>query len=149
MTEKDAQLIEVAPWYVRGVLVAELAIGIETPSNNLIKGMHFQAYKQLRGQWRQLVESAFVTDMPRAPLQRAFLAVTRECAGGGLDWDNAYGGLKPLLDCLVKPSLRNPDGLGVIEDDSPRHMPYPPYLQQLPAKPGNGKTTVKIYALTE
>lgn len=35
------------------------------------------------------------------------------------DWDGLYGGLKPLLDCLVRRTDRNPHGLGVIEDDNP------------------------------
>ncbi|MBK5943334.1 hypothetical protein LRF89_06650 [Halorhodospira sp. 9621] len=36
------------------------------------------------------------------------------------DWDGLYGGLKPLLDCLVRPTKRNPHGLGIIEDDDPQ-----------------------------
>jgi len=79
------------------------------------------------------------------PLARCYLQIERHCAGAGLDWDNAYGGLKPLLDCLVAPSARNPDGLGVIRDDSPAFMPYPPALTQHAAKKGAGKTIVRIY----
>ncbi|MNN55456.1 hypothetical protein D3C81_1703310 [compost metagenome] len=41
-----------------------------------------------------------------------------------------------MLDCLVSPSTRNPDGLGLIEDDSPKFMPEAPRMFQLPAKRG-------------
>lgn len=52
---------------------------------------------------------------PAAPIARSALEIERYCAGN-LDWDKAYGGLKPqpLLDCLVAPSARNPKGLGLI-----------------------------------
>lgn len=137
----------VGPWQVDGVLRYQLEIPVETPSNNVIKGMHFHAYKNLRRQWRLLMSKALAGVEARAPLERAFLVVRRECAGGGLDWDNAYGGLKPMLDCLVAPSARNPDGMGLIQDDNPKNMPHPPYVQQCSAKPGHGRTTVFIYEL--
>jgi hypothetical protein len=64
-----------------------------------------------------------------------------------LDWDNAYGGLKPLLDCLVAQIARNPDGLGLIQDDSPKFMPEAPRVFQLPAKRGSGFAVVRIYSV--
>lgn len=134
-------------WQPEGVLRYELVLPLETPSNNVIKGMHFQAYKQLRHAWRMMVKAALKGKAPEAPVGQAFLVVVRECAGGGLDWDNAYGGLKPVLDCLVAPSVRNPDGLGLIVDDNPRNMPYPPFLVQMKAPLGQGKTTIQIYEL--
>lgn len=134
-------------WGVRGVLRYRLELPIETPSNNIIKGMHFQAYRSLREKWRTLVEEALKNQELGAPIEKSFLVVERYCSGSGLDWDNAYGGLKPFLDCLVVPSSRNPDGLGLIVDDGPKHMPIPPFFRQLPAKPGLGKTVVSIYDL--
>ena len=86
---------------------------------------------------------------PAEPLKTSFLVVTRQCAGTGLDWDNAYGGLKPLLDCLVSPSARNPDGLGLIQDDSPAHMPFPPFMRQIPGKKSQSQTLVEIFEVTE
>ena len=83
---------------------------------------------------------------PAAPIARSALEIERYCAGS-LDWDNAYGGLKPLLDCLVVPSARNPDGLGLIEDDSPKCMPEAPRVFQLSAKRGAGYAVVRIYAI--
>lgn len=51
-------------------------------------------------------------------MSRAYLLVVRKSLRL-LDWDNAYGGLKPILDCLTLPGPRNPDGLGWIVDDAP------------------------------
>jgi hypothetical protein len=121
-----------------------------TPSNNVIKGMHFRVYKKAREAWQCMVQDALQSargsdSAALPPLDRCYLQIERHCAGAGLDWDNAYGGLKPLLDCLVAPSARNPDGLGVIRDDSPAHMPYAPSMTQHPAKKGAGRTVVRIY----
>lgn len=128
-------------------LIYELHLPSETPSNNVIKGMHFHAYKKLRNDWRKSVLTALGNTAPAAPIEHAYLEIDRYCCGGGLDWDNAYGGLKPLLDCLVRQSDKNPDGLGLIADDNPRNMPEPPYVKQLPAKRGEGRTVVRVYSL--
>ena len=127
-------------------LIYELHLPAVTPSNNAIKGMHFHAYKKLRNRWRASVLAEIGCKMPAAPIARSALEIERYCAGN-LDWDNAYGGLKPLLDCLVMPSTRNPDGLGLIEDDSPKFMPEAPRVFQLPAKRGAGYAVVRIYAI--
>lgn len=128
-------------------LVYELRLPEATPSNNEIKGMHFHAYKKLRNEWRAAVAAALEHKLPAQPIELSALEIERYCAGGGLDWDNAYGGLKPLLDCLVAPSKRNPDGLGLVQDDSPKFMPEAPRLLQLPAKRGAGYTVIRIYSL--
>lgn len=83
---------------------------------------------------------------PTTPISRSALEIERYCAGS-LDWDNAYGGLKPLLDCLVAPSARNPDGLGLIQDDSPKFMPEAPLMTQFAARRRAGGTVVRIYAI--
>jgi hypothetical protein len=149
MTEESTPSTALEVWDLKGKLLYELALPMETPSLNVIKGMHFHAYKNLRRSWRQMVLAAVGGEKPETPVQRAFLVVTRECAGGGLDWDNAYGGLKPLLDCLVAPSNKNPDGLGLIADDNPRNMPYPPFVRQKSAKPGQGRTTLQIFEIVD
>lgn len=132
---------------------AELAMTLEldeeTPSNNVIKNMHHFEYRKLRQRWALRVLVALGGRKPRQPISRAFLCIRRECAGEGLDWDNAYGGLKPLLDCLVTPTKRNPDGLGVLSDDKIRNMPYPPFVEQTKGVRGEGRTTVQVYALPE
>ncbi|MDN2702006.1 hypothetical protein O0881_08370 [Janthinobacterium sp. SUN100] len=127
-------------------LIYELHLPAATPSNNAIKGMHFHAYKKLRNSWRASVLAAIGGQLPAAPIARSALEIERYCAGS-LDWDNAYGGLKPLLDCLVAPSARNPDGLGLIENDSPKFMPEAPRVFQLPAKRGAGCTVVRIFCI--
>lgn len=120
----------------------------QTPSNNELREMHYHVYRRLRRQWLGLTLQALAgKPRPVEPLTCAFVAVQRHCAGE-LDWDNAYGGLKPLLDCLVARSRRNPDGLGFIVDDSPRCLPLPPFMEQVSASPGKGKTLVLIYELS-
>lgn len=126
-------------------LVYELQIPQETPSNNAIKGMHFHAYKKLREAFRWQVLRALDGQERHEPLAVARIEVERHCAGGGLDWDNAYGGLKPLMDCLVAPSSRNPDGLGLIEDDNPTCVPEAPRVTQHKAPRGQGRTVLRIY----
>jgi hypothetical protein len=118
-----------------------------TPSNNVLKGMHFRVYQKLRQSWQSMAIGAaheYRQGNPE-PIERAYLSIERHSSGGGLDWDNAYGGLKPLLDCLVCPSDRNPDGLGIIRDDCPQNMPLAPAFTQHPAKPKHGRTIVRIY----
>ena len=119
-----------------------------TPSNNVIKDMHFHAYRRLRQAWKLRTFVQLGGRRPRQPLARAALVVIRWSAGH-LDWDNAYGGLKPLLDCLVAPSNRNPDGLGLVADDNPEQMPFPPFMVQLPAKRNQSRTRVLIFDLGE
>jgi hypothetical protein len=87
-------------------LLYELHLPEPTPSNNAIKGMHFHAYKKLRNGWRASVLAAIGGRPPAAPIACSVLELERYCAGR-LNWDNAYGGLKPLLDCLVAQSARN------------------------------------------
>lgn len=115
-----------------------------SPSNNSIREMHPHAYKHMRRAWRMRMLVA-LAGAPRNPVDKALLQVCRHSAGQ-LDWDNAYGGLKPLLDCLVVASPRNPDGLGLITDDSPAHMPFPPIIRQMPAKRGAGQTIISVFA---
>lgn len=55
---------------------------------------------------------------PREPLNRCHVEIVRGSSQLP-DWDGLYGGLKPLLDSFVKPTQRNPHGLGLIEDDNP------------------------------
>lgn len=129
------------------VLVYQLELNMETPSNNEIKGMHHFAYRNLRRAFQMQVFGALKGRRPARVIERSFLSLTRRCCGTGLDWDNAYGGLKPLLDCLVAPSARNPDGLGLIRDDNPSAMPLPPFVRQESAPRGKGSTLLEIYEL--
>lgn len=127
----------------------ELTINDATPSNNEIKNMHYLKYKQLRMTWWLLVRQALSRTVIEKPLCRCFLEINRYCAGAGLDWDNAYGGLKPLLDCLVTPSARNPNGLALIRDDNLQSMPCPPLVRQFKAPNKQRKTVLKIYEIID
>lgn len=102
--------------------------------------MHYLAYRKLRQSWRTAVWAALNGKLPKTPMTPAFLVVHRYCPSEGLDWDNAYGGLKVMQDCLVSASPRNPDGLGLILDDSPKHMPAPPLLIQHKCRKGEART---------
>jgi hypothetical protein len=136
-------------WGVSGAALRyELQLAEETPSNNVIKEMHFQEYRRLRQRFRYLVLEALQGKRPEAPIEQSFLVVRRHCAGL-LDWDNALGGLKPLLDCLVIATKRNPSGLGLVVDDSPRSMPYPPFMEQIKAKPGKGHTEILVFEVAQ
>ena len=137
-----------AAWEVQGTLRYRLELPEETPSNNVIKGMHFHDYRKMRSRFRFLVLQALKSQRPTAPIERSFLVIRRHCAGL-LDWDNALGGLKPVLDCLVTATKKNPDGLGLVFDDSPRSMPYPPFMEQVKAKRGEGRTEIWVYEVAE
>lgn len=155
MTETILELEPVKINYLKKVVdilenslpVYSFELPVETPSNNVIKGAHFHAYRNMRMQWCLMVKSALQGHAGKnPPLEHSFLHIRRHCVGS-LDWDNAYGGLKPLLDTLVVASARNPNGLGLIVDDNPKSMPFPPFLEQVKAKQKQGKTEIFIYDL--
>ena len=108
--------------------------------------MHFAAYKRLRESYAWLLHQALAGQRPPQLAQAAIVYVRRR-GELGLDWDNLYGGLKPLQDCLVAPSKRSPTGLHIIEDDSPRHMPFAPFVFQGRAEAGEGSTEVFVFDL--
>jgi hypothetical protein len=109
-----------------GVLV--LRIPREAPSGNDLrrKYRHPHAYKALRELWRDellAAVSAVMKGRRWAPWgygdRRQRLTVVRSYSRRALDRDGAVAGLKPILDCLsVASPRRNPDGLGLIRDDS-------------------------------
>lgn len=139
--------------HLAGGLEAELVHTLEypcpSPSNNDIREMHFGAYKKLRFAWRLMTKAATGYKPVTDPIKLAYLEVDRYSIGTGLDWDNAYGGLKPIFDCLVAPSSRNPDGQGLITDDSPKWMPIAPFVRQYHAKRKDSRTVIRIYKILE
>jgi len=88
-----------------------------TPTLNLIKKMHWQPYARLRKHWCILVLEALHGERPKNPIQKCEIYIERH-GSRSLDWDNLYGGFKPLLDCLVVATSANPSGLGIIQDDN-------------------------------
>lgn len=135
------------PWCAPERLAFVLRLEEASPSNNTIKSMHYRVYKKVREQFAGTVRSA-LGDRPAPQLQTSALFIVRRSAGT-LDWDNALGGLKPILDCLVRPSDRNPSGLHIVEDDNPANMPYPPFMRQLPAKRGAGSTEIYVFSVDQ
>lgn len=134
-------------WLQTARLAYYMVLSDKTPSNNEIKNMHFMAYRKLRSSWKQRIwAEGLKGKIPTAPIQQSAIIVERSCVGV-LDWDNALGGLKPLLDCLVTPKKANPDGLGVIVDDNPRNMPFPPLMFQVGGTRGEGSTRVWVFDL--
>lgn len=81
---------------------------------------------------------------PRPAWQRARVTVVR-CSAGRLDEDNLVASVKNLLDCLCPSSPTHPTGLGIIEDDSTRHLEL--IVRQSSAKVGAGSTAVRIERL--
>lgn len=136
------------PSAVETELVIEITIPRMTPSNNEIRDMHWLQYKKLRETYQLELLAAMGLNRPREPVSPAYVEFERYSAGI-LDWDNANGGVKPLMDCLVLPTKRNPNGLGLVVDDSPRYMPKNYNVMQRPAKRGEGKTVVRIYRLPD
>ena len=135
---------DLPPWCEAQRLAHAFRIDEATPSNNTLKAMHFHAYRQARNRLESKVLASLGGKRPAAPLVVSGVFIARHCTGS-LDWDNAYGGLKPLLDCLVAPSKRNPSGLGLVLDDNPRAMPEPPYVRQLKAKRGQSFCDVFVF----
>lgn len=127
-------------------LIFKMRLDEETLSNNKIKGMHFAEYKRLREGYEAQV-SAALGGYAAPQCERAAVFVVRHCTGKGLDGDNAIGGLKPLLDCLVKRTPRNPSGLHIIEDDGQKNMPYPPLVALRKCPRGQGFTELFVFRL--
>lgn len=55
---------------------------------------------------------------PDQPIQKCRVNIERHSTQKP-DWDGLYGGVKPLLDCLVVNTKSNPHGLNIIVDDNP------------------------------
>lgn len=101
----------------------EIIVLKKAPSNNTIKKMHHQKYKKLRDEWSWLIRAA-IKKIPKKPIGACVIMVESRLIQL-MDWDNCYGGLKPILDCLVVPTKTSPSGLGIIIDDNPtivRHL---------------------------
>ena len=115
-----------------------------TPSLNQIKGMNQHVYKRLRQDFFWLVKSQ-IHRAKGDPIKNCSISITRH-GSRMLDWDNCYGGIKPLMDCLVMPTKTNPSGLGLIEDDNPKVVTSLVMYQEK-AKRAEEKTVIIIMDL--
>lgn len=111
-----------------------------------LKRMHYQAYKRYRDGWAWKIRAGYGTEN-KPPIKKCLIVVKRFSANLP-DWDGLYGGVKPLLDCLNRPSKSNPSGLGIIWDDSPRNLID---LKCIPVRAprGQGKTIIEILKLPD
>lgn len=110
---------------------------------NVWQRMHWAEKKKYMTRISWMV-SAAVGYRPPKPLQRAWVHVERHNPKPFPDHDGLIGGLKPLLDVLCCPRLRQPHGLGFIVDDSPQFLKYLT-AESKPASRGKGLTIVRIY----
>jgi len=82
--------------------------------------------------------------LPRPPYPRARITINR-CSAGLLDPDGLGATAKNLLDAMCVRSSTHPSGIGIIEDDSARHIEL--IVTQSPAPRGKGATVVKVEPL--
>lgn len=106
--------------------------------------MHWAQRRKYHVRLAWLIRKA-LDHLPKQPLQQCWIHVTRGNPLPFPDTDGLYGGLKPLLDCLVQQSTRNPLGLGLILDDNPDVVLQ---LEAVPEKTkrGEGFTRIRIYS---
>jgi len=110
------------------------------PLLNVWQRLHFKA----KAQKLRLYAWELRAHIPKGDaLQRcAVLIVRHSAAQVPPDDDNLIA--KPILDCLVEPSKRNPYGVGVIKDDSPKYLQG---VAVLSARCGAKKDKTEVYIL--
>ena len=86
------------------------------------KYRHFRVYNRLVREIAQSIRYLNGIRTPPVPYEYAQVIVVRWTSGTFPDVDNLYGSCKPLLDVLQPCSTRHPWGLGLIRDDSPKHL---------------------------
>ena len=97
------------------------------PLLNVQQRRHFRVRGKLKLSTARQIVAMLGPDRPAEPFQKAHVSVTRHSSGSP-DRDGLYGGVKDLLDCLTTPvpqasgKVRNKYGIGLIVDDSPKHI---------------------------
>lgn len=116
------------------------------PSLNVRDRRHWRQHvKDKRAMYLEVLAATGGTRyLPAEPFERARVTVTRHSAGS-LDPDSEGACCKSLLDVLCVPSRVHPAALGIIRDDSARHLEL--IVRQAPAKRGHGSTLVTIERL--
>jgi len=99
-----------------------LEIGSVHPLLNTWQRMHWKEKKRyIEGLAWEVLAAAKVAGWQRRqtpPIGKCCVLIERhEKKPPAPDWDGLIS--KALLDCLVVPSIHNPNGLGIIEDDAP------------------------------
>lgn len=109
-----------------------LEIPFATPSNNVVMRMHHRERSAEHERYQWIVCAANNLNMDY--FERCVITVARYGARP-LDWDNMGGGLKFLLDALVKNKI--------IKDDNPKCV-IELNLRQIKSKRKDEKTVVII-----
>jgi hypothetical protein len=76
-------------------------------------------------EYKRALSTEIARQLPDNPYRKPFEKATvmiRRFSVKEPDYDNAVGGCKALVDCLLVRSETHPWGLGLIRDDSPKHM---------------------------
>lgn len=89
-----------------------------TPTLNQWQRMHWAARRNLTKRFSWLLLQANRGTRPATLITSCSVSVVRYSPSVLPDLDNLYGGLKPLLDCLVQCSRLHPFGLGYVVDDN-------------------------------
>lgn len=118
-------------------------IPVLLPTGNQLRRTyrHYWKYRKLVISIAEEIWVATRGMMPPEPYQDAAVRVERHSSREP-DIDNLYASVKPVLDALQPLSKRHPYGLGIIVDDSPRHISLD--VIHVKAKKGGGKTVVEI-----
>ena len=111
-----------------------LELPFATPSNNVVMRMHHRERSAEHSRYYYLILAAQKTIARKEPFARCVITVGRYGARP-LDWDNMGGGLKFLLDALVKNKI--------IKDDNPKCVTEL-NLRQIKCKRKDEKTVVVI-----
>ena len=110
---------------------------------NKLQRMHWSDRKKYHQRLYWLLRQQ-ITSPPRTPLLRCRIHVTRGNPPPLPDLDGLYGGVKPLLDCLVVKTKANPLGMGFIMDDN-QNVIEELKVESVKTRRCEGFTEIRIY----
>lgn len=109
--------------------------GLPRMANASGRSRGFWVINNERKLWKAAVANALAgRKKPEFPLKRARVSCTR-FSSSAPDFDGLVAGFKPVIDALVD--------LGVLEDDSLKHIGVP-HFEWKPAKPKQGCIAVTV-----
>lgn len=119
----------------------ELGVPWRTPSGNQLSGYHWSKRARYRRQWELGLRASMLRNQLYGcpEFARVKLLFIREAATPIKDADNAYAGLKPVLDAMVSIGLLLDDGRAVIEELR---------IEQVKCRRNAERTLIQIEVLT-
>lgn len=105
--------------------------------------MHYRVRGKYAASLGQVVAGLTEGRRPTEPLAYARVDIARYSRGTP-DYDGLVGGCKALLDVLQPASKRHPHGLGIIADDSMKHI-----ITRYTAHPLGGGVARTVVVVTE